>query len=131
MRFLTAAKAANHRQAAEQFDKAKLDDVAALMQRYERLADMAYILAVPPRAGSVDWRSIGQTLTQSITAGEIDSVVKLYAILGDAYRAKDPAAFNQAVDPLANRIAQLQPTGTKRAPVTSACSIMSIHSPTA
>jgi ABC-type transport system involved in cytochrome c biogenesis permease subunit len=110
-----AAKAANHRQAAEQFDKAKLDDAATMMQRYERLAEMAYILAVPPRAGSVDWRSIGQTLTQSITAGEIDPVVKFYASLGDAYRTGDGAAFNQVVDLLANRIAQLQPTGTKRA----------------
>jgi ABC-type transport system involved in cytochrome c biogenesis permease subunit len=109
------AKAASHLQAAEQFDKAKLADVATMMQRYEKLAEMAYILAVPPPAGSVDWRSIGQTLTQSITAREIDPVVKLYASLGDAYRAGESAAFNRAVDLLANRMAQLQPTGTKRA----------------
>src|SRR5205814_10705422 len=93
----------------------KLDDVATMMQRYERPAEMAYILAVPPPTGSADWRSIGQTVTQSISAGEIDPVVKLYASLGGAYRANDPAAFNQAVDSLANRTAQLQPTGTKRA----------------
>ena len=41
--------------------------------------------------------------------------MKLYASLGDAYRANDRAAFNQEVDLLANRMAQLQPTGTKRA----------------
>ena len=32
----------------ENFDKAKLDDVAAMIQRYERLSEMAYVLAVPP-----------------------------------------------------------------------------------
>ena len=110
-----AAKAARVRETGATADQAQLDRVVTLMQRYEKLTDMAYILAVPPRAGSVDWRSIGQTLTQSITAGEIDPVVKLYASLGDAYRANDPATFNQAVDLLANRMAQLQPTGTKRA----------------
>ena len=34
----------------ENFDKSKLDDVAQMIQRYEHLSDMAYILAVPPRA---------------------------------------------------------------------------------
>src|SRR5437773_8617346 len=41
-----AAKAARKRQNGENFDKAKLDDVAELIQRYEKLSEMAYILAV-------------------------------------------------------------------------------------
>src|SRR5881398_4193961 len=43
-----AAKAARERAAGENFDKAKLDDAAAMIQRYERLSEMAYALAVPP-----------------------------------------------------------------------------------
>jgi ABC-type transport system involved in cytochrome c biogenesis permease subunit len=110
-----AAKAARMRETGATAGQAQLDRVVTLMQRYEKLTDMAYILAVPPRAGSADWRSIGQALTQSITAGEIDPTVKLYASLGDAYRAGDGAAFNQAVDLLANRMAQLQSAGSNRA----------------
>ena len=41
--------------------------------------------------------------------------MKLYASLGDAYRAGDRALFNQTVDLLTHRIAQQQPEGTKRA----------------
>ena len=43
-----AATAARERQMGENFDKGKLDDVAAMIQRYERLSEMAYLLAVPP-----------------------------------------------------------------------------------
>src|SRR5215470_19650879 len=42
-----AAKAARERAMGENFDKAKLDDLAAMIQRYERLSEMAYALAVP------------------------------------------------------------------------------------
>src|SRR6266550_1707167 len=42
-----AAKAARERAMGKNFDKAELDDVAAMIQRYERLSEMAYALAVP------------------------------------------------------------------------------------
>jgi ABC-type transport system involved in cytochrome c biogenesis permease subunit len=109
------AKAARARETGEKFDQAQLDRVAALMQRYEKSAELAYILPVPPRGQSSDWRSIGQTLMQSVTAGEIDPVVRLYASLGDAYRSGDHAAFNADVDLLTNRVTQTQPVGTQRA----------------
>jgi ABC-type transport system involved in cytochrome c biogenesis permease subunit len=108
------AKAARAREMGEKFDQAQLDRVATLMQRYEKSAELAYILPVPPLGQSSDWRSLGQTLTQSVTAWEIDPVVRLYASLGDAYRSGDRAAFNADVDLLTNRLAQTQPVGTQR-----------------
>jgi ABC-type transport system involved in cytochrome c biogenesis permease subunit len=110
-----AAKAAQQRQAGQPFDKAKLEGFAALLQRYERIGEMAYILAVPPPPQSIDWRSAGQALSQISGTGETDPTVKLYAALGDAYRHDDPAAFNQAIAGLTNRIGQNQPDGLKRA----------------
>jgi ABC-type transport system involved in cytochrome c biogenesis permease subunit len=110
-----AAKAARARETGEKFDQVPLDRVAGLMQRYQKSAELTYVLAVPPREGSSNWRSIGQTLTQSITAGRIDPLVKLYASLGDAYRSGDHGAFNADVDLLTNRIVQAQPIGTQRA----------------
>jgi ABC-type transport system involved in cytochrome c biogenesis permease subunit len=110
-----AARAARARETGASFDQSQLDRIAEVVQGYERLADMAYLLAVPQPSGSGDWRSVGQAIMQSIAARGIDPTVKLYASLGDAYRTGDGAAFDQTVDRLTDRIAQLQPTGTKRA----------------
>jgi ABC-type transport system involved in cytochrome c biogenesis permease subunit len=111
-----AGKAALQREAGESFDKAKLEDTAGLIQRYQNLADMAYLLAVPPSSSvkQDQWRSVGETLVQSITAPEIHPIAKLYAAIGDAYRAGDRSAFNQDVDLAANWIAKEQPTTAKR-----------------
>jgi ABC-type transport system involved in cytochrome c biogenesis permease subunit len=111
----SAGEAARQREAGESFDKANLEDTAGLIQRYQKLADMAYILAVPPSASAQrgEWHSIGESLVQSIATGNVDPVAKMYAQIGDAYRA-DNALFNQHVDILAAWIAKEQPTAAKR-----------------
>ncbi len=77
----------------ENFDKAKLDDVAAMIQRYERLSEMAYVLAVPPLGQNDQWHSVGDSLLRSVGTGEIHPIVSEYAIIGDAYRADDRIAL--------------------------------------
>ena len=47
-----AARAARARETGASFDQAQLDRIAEVMQGYERLADMAYLLAVPQPSGS-------------------------------------------------------------------------------
>jgi ABC-type transport system involved in cytochrome c biogenesis permease subunit len=110
-----AAKAARQLQSGENFDKAKLNDIAELIQKYEKLSEMAYILAVPPLGPNGDWHSIGDSLLQSVATGEIHPIVNQYALIGDAYRAGNHAAFNQHVDLAANFFAKEQPNATKRA----------------
>jgi ABC-type transport system involved in cytochrome c biogenesis permease subunit len=112
-----AAKAAQQRQTGESFDKAKLDDAAALIQRYEKLADMAYILAVPPPVSVPpgEWHSVGESLLQSIAMREIHPVVRTYAQMGDAYRAGNLALFNQETGLLAGGLTREQPVAAKRA----------------
>jgi hypothetical protein len=120
-----AGKVARARETGQNFNQAQLDRVAELMRRYHTSAELAYILAVPPATplpGSTtsdpangDWRSIGQMLTQSIGAREIDPVVELYSSLGDRYRSGDRDAFNADLDLLTNRITQAQPIGTRHA----------------
>ncbi len=119
-----AAKAARERAMGENFDKAKLDDVAELIQRYERLSQMAYILVVPPMGlpgsappatGNGEWHSVGDTLLRSVGTGEIRPIVAEYAIIGDAYRANDPSVFNQHVQLMPDWFAKEQPKATKRA----------------
>ena len=110
-----AAKAARERAMGENFDKSKLDDVAALIQRYERLSQMAYILVVPPLEPNGEWHSVGDTLLRSVGTGEIHPIVIEYAIIGDAYRANDPSVFNQHVQLMTDWFAKAQPNVTKRA----------------
>jgi ABC-type transport system involved in cytochrome c biogenesis permease subunit len=109
-----AAKAAAQAQRGENFDRAKLNDVAELIQKYEKLSEMAYVLAVPPMDKVGEWHSVGDSLLHSVSTGEIHPVVLEYAQIGDAYRARDHAGFNQHVDLAANWFAKEQPTVVKR-----------------
>ena len=110
-----AATAARQRAMGENFDKSKLDDVAQMIQRYEHLSDMAYILAVPPLGPNGEWHSVGNSLLQSVGIGEIHPVVVEYAVIGDAYRANDQPLFNQHVQIVADWFAKEQPKTSKRA----------------
>jgi ABC-type transport system involved in cytochrome c biogenesis permease subunit len=110
-----AAQAAHQHQQGEKFDDEKLNEVVELIQKYQKLSELAYILAVPPLDGSGDWHSIGDSLLHSVATGEIHPIVKEYALMGDAYRAQDHAGFNAHVD-LATRFFSVeQPNATKRA----------------
>ena len=109
-----AAKAAQQWKSGENFDKAKLNDVAALVQKYERLSELAYILAVPASDNGNDWHSVGDSLLHSIGTGDINPLVMEYAHIGDAYRARDHAGFDQHVDLVVNWFAQEKPNATKR-----------------
>jgi ABC-type transport system involved in cytochrome c biogenesis permease subunit len=110
-----AATAAREREMGENFDKAKLDDVAAMIQRYERLSEMAYVLAVPPLGQNDQWHSIGDSLLHSVGTGEIHPIVNEHAIIGDAYRADDRMFFNQNVQLVTDWFVKAQPKATKRA----------------
>src|SRR5262245_32325688 len=110
-----AATAARQRAMGENFDKAKLDDVAQMIQRYEHLSDMAYVLAVPPLEPNGEWQSLGKSLLRSVGIGEIHPMVVEYAIAGDAYRANDRSLFNQHVQLMTDWFAKEQPNTTKRA----------------
>jgi ABC-type transport system involved in cytochrome c biogenesis permease subunit len=119
-----AGKAASQREAGEDFDKTKLDDVAELIQRYARLSEMAYILAVPsarapgsatPAAANSQWHSVGDSLLHAVGTGEIHTIVKDYALIGDAYRTGNDSLFSQHVDLIAKWFASEQPNAAKRA----------------
>ena len=111
-----AAKAAVQAQRGEKdFDRTKLNALSEVIQKYEKVSEMAYILAVPPLGGNDQWHSIGDSLLRSVVAGEIHPVAQEYAQIGDAYRAGEHATFNQQVEALTNWFAQDQPNAVKRA----------------
>jgi len=108
-----AAQAASRRAKGETFDKAKLDAVAAFVQRYENLSSMTYLLAVPSGEG-LPWQSVAESLLQVVRTGEIHPVVKAYAQLGDAYHVGDQRTFNEQVTRLRNWFSKEQAVATKR-----------------
>jgi ABC-type transport system involved in cytochrome c biogenesis permease subunit len=110
-----AAKAAVQAQRGEYFDRSELNAVAELIQKYEKISEMAYVLAVPPLDRSGEWHSIGDSLLHSVATGEIHPVVVEYAQIGDAYRAGEHSSFNQHVDLLMSWFAKEQPNAVKRA----------------
>jgi len=110
-----AATAARQRSMGENFDKAKLDEVAQMVERYERLSEMAYILAIPPRGPDGEWHSLGNSLLRSVAMGEIHPIVAEYAVIGDAYRANDRPLFNQRVQSMTAWFVKEQPSTTQRA----------------
>lgn len=117
-----AAKAARQQQNGENFDKSKLEDIAGFIERYQRMAEMAYVLAVPPSSVRADsgkadanWRSVGDSLLRSVATGEIDPVVGEYAAIGDAYRANDRFVFNPHANQVLSRFEKEQPAAAKRA----------------
>ena len=109
-----AAKAAHQHQSGEPFDDEKLNEITELIQKYEKISEIAYILAVPPLDKSSDWHSIGDSLLHSIGTGEIHPLVSEYAQIGDAYRARDHTTFTQHVDLVTTWFAREQPNATKR-----------------
>jgi ABC-type transport system involved in cytochrome c biogenesis permease subunit len=117
-RFLAAVpeggKAARQREAGEPFDQAKLEAVAEAVRRFEEMSGMAYILAVPPRSDSNQWLSIGDSLLQSIGAGEIHPVVKLYAQIGDAHRSGGSTQFDENVTALRTWMEKEKPQAASR-----------------
>src|SRR5262245_57569759 len=110
-----AAKAARERAMGENFDKAKLNDVAQMIQRYERLSDMAYVRAIPPLGPDDEWHSVGDSLLRSPAVGEIHPIAAEYAVIGDAYRGDDRSLFNEHVQLMTDWFAKEQPNATKRA----------------
>jgi ABC-type transport system involved in cytochrome c biogenesis permease subunit len=108
-----AAEAARQSEKGETFDKTKLDAIAAFAERYDNLANMAYLLAVPAAHGT-QWQSIGATLAETLRTGELHPVVTAYATLGDAYHGGDSRTFNQQAALLRDWFAQEQPAATKR-----------------
>ena len=77
------------------------------------MAATAYILTVPPPPGG-EWHSLGGSLLGTVAAGELHPVVRLYAQLGDTYRAGDIATFEQRSSELVSYMAKEQPRAVSR-----------------
>ena len=124
-----AATAARQRAMGENSTKRNSMTSRQMIQRYEQLAEMAYILAVPPLGRMVN--GIGRQQYASIARDRRNSsdceVIRSHRRRLSRRRS---ALFNQQVELLTDRFAKEQPNTTKRAR-SSSCSTVFIRSPTA
>ena len=88
------------REAGQKFDQDAFNTLLGFMGNYNTVASFALPLTIPPADLSLprdDWQNIGTNLMQTARTGELNPAVKFYAAMVTAYRADQPANFNQAV----------------------------------
>ena len=120
MQAMPAGLEATARQSkGETFDKEKFDSFAQLTARFQTLAELSYLLPVPPDPAGAgpreEWISIGTSLLQAISTGKVDPVTKSYAIIGDAYHAGNREIFNRNLADLSGWMAKNEPKPAGRA----------------
>jgi ABC-type transport system involved in cytochrome c biogenesis permease subunit len=92
--------AVNARDAGKTFDQDAFNTLVGFMGGYQTVAQFALPLTIPPAEPNLprnDWQNIGTNLMQTARSGEINPAAKDYAAMVTAYRALQPADFNQAV----------------------------------
>jgi ABC-type transport system involved in cytochrome c biogenesis permease subunit len=92
--------AINAREAGQKYDQNAFNTLLGFMGGYNNVAAYALPLTIPPANASLprdDWQNIGTNLMLTARTGELNPAVKFYAEMVTAYRADQPADFNQAV----------------------------------
>jgi ABC-type transport system involved in cytochrome c biogenesis permease subunit len=92
--------AVNAREAGQKFDQTAFNTLLGFMGGYNNVANFALPLTIPPvdiHLPRDDWQNIGTNLMQTARTGELNPATRFYAEMVTAYRADQPADFNQAV----------------------------------
>ncbi len=70
------------------------------LERYAFLAETGYFFPIPPVPPQMDpqqWRKMGESILNFVTAGNLHPAVKAYAAMASAYTMGDPETFNAAL----------------------------------
>jgi cytochrome c-type biogenesis protein CcsB len=87
-------------QAGQTNDTAALRRFTRVAQQFDRVANLAYTLIIPPPDPARDrnaWANPGASLLASLQTGEIHPAVKFYARMATAFGRGEAAEFNSAV----------------------------------
>jgi ABC-type transport system involved in cytochrome c biogenesis permease subunit len=125
------AFAASH--GSTDFNQDALRSMAQYLQRYERVARMAYPLMIPPANPVEDptgWRSVGDALLEPVrevigSVGSGDPVdvpekiewqpeLAMWAAMSTAFHDNDPVAFNAALGEYRERLASTLPEAVSK-----------------
>jgi ABC-type transport system involved in cytochrome c biogenesis permease subunit len=92
--------AMNARDAGQKFNQDAFNNLIGFMGSYETVARFALPAVIPPTDAAAprdDWQNIGTNLMATARTGEISQPAQAYAAMVTAYRANQPADFNQTV----------------------------------
>ena len=95
---------------------------AEALQSLGFLAETGYffpIPPVPPNDDPLQWRKMGESLLQFITAGNMHPAISAWATMSSAYAANDPAAFNAELGRYSNWVREHFPARVHKAVVES------------
>jgi ABC-type transport system involved in cytochrome c biogenesis permease subunit len=88
------------RDAGGKYDEAAFNNLINTMSGYQTVAQFALPAVIPPPDSAAPhdrWQNIGTNLMSAVQAGEVSKPALFYAAMVTAYRAGNPADFNQAV----------------------------------
>jgi ABC-type transport system involved in cytochrome c biogenesis permease subunit len=74
--------------------------LAAERAAFETMDTFSALRAIPPAnpsLGPAGWESVGHSLRSVRSPADVDLPIRIYAVLGHAWRESQPAAFNSAV----------------------------------
>ena len=99
------------------FDQKALDSYNKSQDRYNTLAEQAYIRPLPPETGAMnpEWTATGISLLRLESTAQLNPILAGYADIASAWRAGDAARFESGVAGLTTRIAQAQPKDCSKA----------------
>ena len=91
----------------------RLDDERNAFDSMEAFSPLR---AIPPSAAvrPDGWESVGQSVLESISGAPVNSAVRFYAALGQAWRAGRPEAFNPWIQPFQAGLAAADPSVVRR-----------------
>ena len=93
-------EAVRARQKNEAHNEAALKAMIEMAKRYEVMDNIGYLLAIPPadsEPSPTAWKKTGGALLETFATGSVNPNVMAYALLGHAWRQKQPKQFNEIV----------------------------------
>ena len=100
------------KQKGELHDEGAVVAMSQMANRFGFMEQMAYLRPIPTvseRPGAGQWESAGTELMKSFETGRVSPEVLSYAMLGRAWRERDPSAFNRIVHALQQELGARYP----------------------
>ncbi|MFD2256097.1 cytochrome c biogenesis protein [Luteolibacter algae] len=106
----TAIAEAEKKNQGADFNQQAIDRASGRMREILHWAPLTEIYTTPSGSGQDGWRKLADSVIDAIDAGGPHPATLAYARLGDAYRTKDIAAFNAAVNAYRAWLTENRPT---------------------
>jgi ABC-type transport system involved in cytochrome c biogenesis permease subunit len=105
------------KQAGKEHDTALVDQMLEFGGRFDRMAELAYLLPVPPDDGEADtagWSTVGKSLLGTFQTGRLNSSTMVFAGLARTWRADQAKEFNELLGLYRTQLEKSFPNSLKK-----------------